>query len=331
MSENVTVRVFISWSGQLSRSLAVELRDWLPMVVHHVQPWISSRDIDPGRRWALILGKELAAADFAVICLTPDNVSSPWILFEAGAVARSLEARVVPLLFGIDSADLEGPLSQFQSVTADENGIHRLVSSLHDSSGSNLETRQREVVFTRLWPVFEERLGALSDHLRSGSITANAKDMLDELATTQEPTKVSPSIEIIDVLATERERLEHELDYLNHEEEKLTNQDAPISLQERAIEPTQQRLQQVATSLNATLDLVFDELSRSQVELVKQLVSPSGTRLTRPVQVGTAGSPNKEADLRALSTLGLVTITADRAELTHDVIARYVVEKYGAA
>lgn len=301
------------------------------MVVHHVQPWISSRDIDPGSRWALALGEQLATADFAVICLTPDNITSPWILFEAGAVARSLEARVVPLLLGIDPATLEGPLSQFQSVQADQDGIRRLVAALYDSSGSSLETRQREVVFTKLWPVFEERLGALALQLRTDVIAENAKDMLDELVAPEGRTKASPSAEMIDALATERQRLEQELEYLNKEEEKLTQQDAPISLLERAIEPTEQRLQQVTTSLNAALDLTFESLSHSQIAVLTQLVSAVGTRVTRPVLGSHAGTRDDEADLQALSRLGLISIRDNRAELTHDLIAQYVVDKYGAA
>ena len=73
------MKVFISWSGSLSRALAVELREWLPMVVHQVDAWISGRDIDPGQKWALVLGQKLAESDFAIICLTAENRQAPWI------------------------------------------------------------------------------------------------------------------------------------------------------------------------------------------------------------------------------------------------------------
>jgi hypothetical protein len=44
------MRVFISWSGEPSRSIAQALGDWLPMVVQHVEAWMSDMDIESGGR-----------------------------------------------------------------------------------------------------------------------------------------------------------------------------------------------------------------------------------------------------------------------------------------
>ncbi len=313
------MKVFISWSGNLSRALAVELRDWLPMVVHHVEAWISRRDIDPGQRWALVLGRELAESDFAVICLTPDNKQSPWVLFEAGAVARSLEARVVPLLFGITASDLDGPLAQFQSVQADYAGIEKLVSALYESSRSGLEAHQRELVFARLWPLFEERLAALTEQARGATDVKSPTDLVADLAT---PSEQAPATtlhrDVLESLEQEQERLHRELKYLESEEEKLTEQDAPISL-ERAIEPTQNRLKQVELTVKMVLDRVFAELTPSQLATLRDLALQPGIRLMQPLKRVVA-----QEDLEVLTRLGLVTISDQGLMLSHDLVADYI-------
>lgn len=318
------MKVFISWSGDLSRSLAVELRDWLPMVVHQVDAWISSRDLDPGRRWALVLGNELEQSDFAVICLTRENRNSSWILFEAGAVARSLEARVVPLLFGIEASELDGPLAQFQSIAANEVGIRKLTSSLYDSSSSRLDEHQRDVVFAKLWPILEERLASLMEQQQQETRVQSPRDLVDDLAA---PAHAAVNADILDRLDEERVRLTRELAYLNTKEEELTRQDAPISLL-HAIEPTEHRLSQVELTLQESLGRAFAMLKPSQIDILRSLVTPTGTRLVTPRGQAISG-PHGE-DLQALERLGLITVRSDGTEVVHDLILAYVTKMYGA-
>jgi hypothetical protein len=46
------MRVFISWSGNLSRQLGEALRKWLPSALQYVKPYFTPADIDKGARWA---------------------------------------------------------------------------------------------------------------------------------------------------------------------------------------------------------------------------------------------------------------------------------------
>jgi DNA-binding XRE family transcriptional regulator len=126
------MNIFISWSGERSGHLANALAVWLPKVIQAVRPWLSSASIDPGTRWNDEVTRALEELRCGVLCLTPENLSAPWILFEAGALSKAVSAsRVIPYLMGFEPRELQGPLAQFQAVQADEVGTLRLVSAIN--------------------------------------------------------------------------------------------------------------------------------------------------------------------------------------------------------
>lgn len=146
------MKVFISWSGERSEALAKALREWLPLVLHFVEPWLSQSDIQAGERWSLEVAKELETCNFGIICVTRDNLASPWILFEAGALAKSMqEGRVVPLLLDLDFKEISGPLAQFQAKKADQSGIQEIVSALNKSASTPVADGQLEKLLAALW------------------------------------------------------------------------------------------------------------------------------------------------------------------------------------
>lgn len=110
------MKVFICWSGKTSKRLAEIFRDWIPAVIQAVKPYFSPEDVEKGARWYPEISKELEQCSAGLICLTRDNLEAPWIMFEAGALSKSVEkSRLIPLLFGIGTADIKGPLIQFQA------------------------------------------------------------------------------------------------------------------------------------------------------------------------------------------------------------------------
>lgn len=157
------MRVFISWSGSRSKALALQLHEWLKTVVQLSDPWMSERDIGAGQRWNEEVSSRLRDTHFGIICLTPGNLNAPWLLFEAGALAKALDsARVVPMLLGIKKTDLGFPLAQFQAEDADREGFWRLVSALNSSLGEKkLSEVHLNKIFTGLWPTLESVLNSL--------------------------------------------------------------------------------------------------------------------------------------------------------------------------
>jgi TIR domain len=153
------MKVFISWSGGRSQALAQALHDWLPLVVHFVEPWVSHSDVDAGDRWANEVGKELQESNYGIICITRENASSPWILFEAGALAKSMDqARVIPLLLDIEFRDISGPLAQFQAKKVDRQGLLEIVTSVNKLDSHPVPDMRLRQLFESLWPNFEQKI-----------------------------------------------------------------------------------------------------------------------------------------------------------------------------
>lgn len=154
------LNVFVSWSKERSRMLAKELTKWLPSVLQATRPWMSSENIAKGDRWATQVGKNLEKHDVGILCVTPENHQSPWLLFEAGALSKTLGvSRVCPLLLAIGPNELDGPLTQFQATIFERNDILRLVESLNQLLGD--ESISSEVLrneFDAKWPILESRV-----------------------------------------------------------------------------------------------------------------------------------------------------------------------------
>lgn len=153
------MKIFISWSGQRANHVAKALRKWIPKIVQGVEPWMSEEDIQPGARWARDLAQTLETTQFGVICLTPETINRPWVLFEAGALSKALDqATVCPYLIELETEALQGPMSQFNSVRADDQGTLKLLRCLNRNLDHPLSDDLLLETFTKWWPDLEQSL-----------------------------------------------------------------------------------------------------------------------------------------------------------------------------
>lgn len=157
------MKIFISWSGERSKAIAEILREWLPSVIHAVQPWVSASDIEKGARWISNIAIELDQTKFGIICLTPENLDAPWIMFEAGALSKALQTTYVcPFLFGVEPGEIKGPLVQFQVTKAEREDTRKLIHTINRALGSGSRTdRKVDETFEVWWPKLEEQLAKL--------------------------------------------------------------------------------------------------------------------------------------------------------------------------
>jgi len=153
-----------------------------------VNAWVSDEDIAKGANWPISLQQELHNAKFGMICVTPENVAEPWILFEAGALSRAIDqsdVRVCPYLFGLETTDLKPPLGHFNGAKADRADTLKVVRSINDavkaSEGLYLSPQKLESAFEKWWPDLEQALQAIPVTRAKNQNRRDEREMLEEV------------------------------------------------------------------------------------------------------------------------------------------------------
>ncbi len=177
------MKVFISWSGSRSKEVAIALRKWLKNVIQTLEPWLSDDDIDKGTRWSTDIAHQLAETRVGIICLTAENLTAPWILFEAGALSKTLDQTYVcTYLIEIDPADVEGPLSQFQATRANKEDTKKLIRTINKARGDvALSDETIDGAFEKWWPDLEQSLNSLSKSNKTFAVKRDQRELVEEL------------------------------------------------------------------------------------------------------------------------------------------------------
>jgi hypothetical protein len=153
------MRIFLGWSGDLSRQLADAFHDWLKCVIQDVDPFLSTRDLDKGAAWQSLLTDTLKDCSFGIFFLTNDNLSNMWMHFEAGALLKQIgKSKVCPFLFNVVEAEMDGPFAFFQATRFDQDDIYKLVRSINSSLANPVSDGILRECFQTFWPKLERRL-----------------------------------------------------------------------------------------------------------------------------------------------------------------------------
>ena len=199
-TEKPQVDVVISWSGRQSKVVASALHAWLPSVLPGIKPWMSAKDIGKGREWFQELQDTLGRTRACIICVTPENVRSPWIYYEAGAIAtKGPGVLVCPYLVGVSPSMLaDGPLEKWQCTTADREDTLELIKSLNgDAFASRHDPSLLEGNFAARWPELAAKMKPVmeedvrdkegfvatdADRLAGANLSAEARAMILEVS-----------------------------------------------------------------------------------------------------------------------------------------------------
>jgi hypothetical protein len=176
--------VFISWSGTKSGAAAEVLRTWLPKIINAIKPWLSSADIDKGARWSADIASRLDSAKAGIICLTAANLHSDWILFETGALSKTIAEKtlVCPLLIDLEPTEVKGPLAQFQATRVVKVDVLKLLKTLNTALGEDALTEGHiDEAFEVWWPKLDLQLKGLPAENSEIHPRRTDRDVIEEI------------------------------------------------------------------------------------------------------------------------------------------------------
>jgi hypothetical protein len=191
--------VFISWSGDQSKAIAEELRVWIPSVLQFAKPYFTPNDIEKGAKWSGEISKKLSESNIGIVCLTKDNITKPWILFEAGALSKDLDkSRVCSVLFGMEDTDFSGPLTLFQATKFEKSDFKKMMKSINDAGLSNaLPSETFDRVFEKWWPEVHTKITEiLAEDVPSKDANIRSdRELLEEILVTARSISRLPRLE----------------------------------------------------------------------------------------------------------------------------------------
>ena len=156
--EDNAMKVFVSWSGELSQKFAGAIKEWLEQCIQSVEVFFSSEDIEKGDNWQVKLSNELQETNYGIVCLTPENIDAPWIHFEAGALSKMLDSRVMVLAMNINYGDIKGPLKAFQATKFEHDDVFKMLKAINGAQEKPLSDEKLKNSFEAFWPQFKSKI-----------------------------------------------------------------------------------------------------------------------------------------------------------------------------
>jgi hypothetical protein len=155
--------IFLSWSKPASKAAAETFREYLPQLFPSVKPWMSSADIAKGTGWFASISEQLARSRACLLLITPENVGSSWLYYEAGAVAYAFQGtRVFPYLIGVKTGEISPtPLGQYQATLFDRDDTKRLVRDLNRTLDAPIDETVLGSAFDGVWPKLQRKLSKI--------------------------------------------------------------------------------------------------------------------------------------------------------------------------
>lgn len=151
------MKVFISWSGKNTASFKVakKLAEWLPMVLQETEPFMSD-NIRSGTNAISQIMENLTNSKMGIICVTKDNITSPWLNFEAGAlnnVVTNQSGIVIPILINMTTdefANSNSPIKNLQGKEFNNEDFKIVLQDINSCLESPISEKSLNSLYSRL-------------------------------------------------------------------------------------------------------------------------------------------------------------------------------------
>ena len=164
------MNIFLSWSKSKSQEIALAIKSFLNGLFRdEIKVWMSSESISYGSTSIPEINKALINSDKCIAIITSDNILSPWIMYETGAVlARNLVAFpnkdnnefIIPIIFeNVDNKKFMGnPINQFQRLQYSKATLKKLVSQLNQETHTFSDIKTLETQFNLNWNILNKEI-----------------------------------------------------------------------------------------------------------------------------------------------------------------------------
>ncbi len=208
---NTDRNVFISWSGERSRSVAKALRAWLPIILQAAKPWMSDTEIEKGSRGISEITRALAGMRVAIRLPYARESRSTMAGIRGGRLSKSIDdkSRLCTYLFGgLSFQDVKPPLSMFQATRADKEDTRKLIHSINKAiQDAPVSESDLDELFDAMWPSLEKSLNGIAPPDQSTVFKRPTDDMVAEIldwARTEPQRRIELASDITDRIAASK-------------------------------------------------------------------------------------------------------------------------------
>lgn len=143
--------------------------------------FVSSRSITKGANGLAVIEANLDNSAFGIVLVSRDNQAAPWLNYEGGWLASTLERPVATICLDLRPGDVTSPLAPRQATQfEDDQDMATLLRQVVDAANPSMNDRVFQTLLTQVWPSIRDSWVPALEH-EGESPARDDNEMLAEL------------------------------------------------------------------------------------------------------------------------------------------------------